>query len=134
MGAKIIEGSPLSIIDRQIVERRNILQCIESRHACQQLLSRCRGFGRKLSTTIALGPRPRRLFLRLRLSLSHKRLPAQNHTTEQVFSHKKSRSSKRSTGSHTFPQLMVPRGYPKARRREGFPKGTSRSAKREDVP
>ena len=132
MGAKIIEGSPLSTIDRQIVERRNILQCIESRHACQQLLSRCRGFGRKLSTTIALGPRPRRLFLRLRLA--HKRLPAQNHTTEQVFSHKKSRSSKRSTGSHTFPQIMVPRGYPKARRREGFSKGTSRSAKREDVP
>ena len=59
---KIIEGSPLSIIDRQIVERRNILQRIESRHACQQLLGRRGSFGRKLPTTIALSPRPRRLF------------------------------------------------------------------------
>ena len=76
LGAKIIEGSLLSPIDRQVVERRNILQRVESRHACQQLLGRRESFGRKLPTAIALSPRPRRLFLRLSLRLAHKRLPA----------------------------------------------------------
>ena len=83
--AKIIEGCLLGGIDRQIVERRNIPQRIEPRYARQQLLGRCGGFGRKLPTTITLSPRPRRLFLRLSLSLSHKRLPAPKITTEQVF-------------------------------------------------
>ena len=85
LGAKVVKCRLLSIIDRQIVERRNILQRVEPRHACQQLLGRRGGLGRKLSTTIALSPRPRRLFLRLSLSLAHRCLPAQNHTTEQVF-------------------------------------------------
>ena len=85
LSAKIIEGGPLGFIDRQVIKRRNILQRVEPRHACQQLLSRCRGFGRELPTTITLSPRPRRLFLRLSLSLSHKRLPAPKITTEQVF-------------------------------------------------
>ena len=85
MCAEIIKGSLLGIVDRQVAERRNIPQRIEPRHACQQLLGRCGGFGRKLPTTIALSPRPRRLFLRLSLSLAHKRLPAAKITTEQVF-------------------------------------------------
>ena len=63
-------------IDWQVIERRNILQRVKPRYTRQQLLSRCRGFGRELPTTIALSPRPRRLFLRLSLSLAHKRLPA----------------------------------------------------------
>ena len=83
--AKVVKSSLLSRIDRQVIERRNILQRVKPRYTPQQLLSRCRGFGRELPTTIALSPRPRRLFLRLSLSLAHKRLPAQNHTTEQVF-------------------------------------------------
>ena len=82
---KVVKCSLLSRIDRQVIERRNILQRIKPRHACQQLLSRRRGFGRNLPTTVTLSPRPRRLFLRLSLSLAHKRLPAPNHTTEQVF-------------------------------------------------
>ena len=85
LGTKIIEGSLLSPIDRQVVERRNILQRVEPRHACQQFLGRRGGFGRELPTTIALSPRPRRLFLRLSLRLAHKRLPAPQITTEQVF-------------------------------------------------
>ena len=132
MCAKVIEGSLLSRIDRQVIKRRNILQRVEPRHTRQQLLGRCRGFGRKLPTTITLSPRPRRLFLRFCLSLAHKRLPAPKITTEQVFSHKKSQSSKRSTGSHTFPQLTVPRGYPKARPPGGVSSERSHSAKRED--
>ena len=76
MCAEIIKGSLLGFIDRQVIKRRNVLQRVKSRHACQQLLSRCRGFGRELPTTVALSPRPRRLFLRLSLSLAHKCLPA----------------------------------------------------------
>ena len=89
MCAEIIKGSLLSFIDRQVIKRRNILQRVKPRYTRQQLLSRCRGFGRELPTTITLSPRPRPLFLRLSLSLSHKRLPAPKITTEQVFSHKK---------------------------------------------
>ena len=85
MCAEIIKGSLLGFIDRQVIKRRNVLQRIESRHARQQLLGRRGGLGRKLPTTIALSPRPRRLFLRLSLSLAHKRLPAPQITTEQVF-------------------------------------------------
>ena len=85
MCAEIIKGSLLSFIDRQVIKRRNILQRVKPRYTRQQLLSRCRGFGRELPTTIALSPRPRRLFLRFSLSLAHRCLPAQNHTTEQVF-------------------------------------------------
>ena len=76
MCAEIIKGSLLSFIDRQVIKRRNVLQRVKSRYACQQLLGRRGGLGRKLPTTIALSPRPRRLFLRLSLSLAHKRLPA----------------------------------------------------------
>ena len=76
MCAEIIKGSLLDFIDRQVIKRRNVLQRVKSRHACQQLLGRRGGLGRKLPTTIALSPRPRRLFLRLSLSLAHKRLPA----------------------------------------------------------
>ena len=76
MCAKIVKGSLLGFIDRQVIKRRNVLQRVESRHACQQLLGRRGGLGRKLPTTIALSPRPRRLFLRFSLSLAHKRLPA----------------------------------------------------------
>ena len=85
MRAEIIKGSLLGFIDRQVIKRRNILQRVKPRYTRQQLLSRCRGFGRELPTTITLSPRPRRLFLRLSLSLAHRCLPAQNHTTEQVF-------------------------------------------------
>ena len=85
MCAEIIEGSLLGFIDRQVIKRRNILQRIEPRYARQQLLGRRGSLGRKLPTTIALSPRPRRLFLRLSLSLAHKRLPAPQITTEQVF-------------------------------------------------
>ena len=83
--AKAVKCSLLSRIDRQVIERRNILQRVKPRYTRQQLLSRCRSFGRELPTTIALSPRPRRLFLRLSLSLAHKRLPAPQITTEQVF-------------------------------------------------
>ena len=76
MCAEIIKGSLLSFIDRQVIERRNVLQRVESRHARQQLLGRRGSLGRELPTTIALSPRPRRLFLRFSLSLAHKRLPA----------------------------------------------------------
>ena len=76
MCAEIIKGSLLGFIDRQVIKRRNVLQRVKSRHACQQLLGRRGGLGRKLPTTIALSPRPRRLFLRFNLSLAHKRLPA----------------------------------------------------------
>ena len=69
LSAKIIEGSLLSFIDRQVIERRNVLQRIESRHARQQLLGRCGGFGRELTTTITLSPRARRLFFALALAL-----------------------------------------------------------------
>ena len=85
MCAEIIKGSLLGFIDRQIIKRRDILQRVEPRYARQQLLGRRGGLGRKLPTTIALSPRPRRLFLRFSLSLSHKRLPAAKITTEQVF-------------------------------------------------
>ena len=85
LGAKVVKCSLLSRIDRQVIERRNIPQRVKPRHTRQQLLSRRRGFGRKLPTTVTLSPRPRRLFLRLSLSLSHKRLPAPKITTERVF-------------------------------------------------
>ena len=76
MCAEIIKGSLLGFIDRQVIKRRNVLQRIEPRYARQQLLGRHGRFGRELPTTIALSPRPRRLFLRLSLRLAHKRLPA----------------------------------------------------------
>ena len=85
MCAEIIKGSLLGFIDRQIIKRRDILQRIEPRYARQQLLGRHGRFGREFPTTTALSPRPRRLFLRFSLSLSHKRLPAAKITTEQVF-------------------------------------------------
>ncbi len=85
MCAKVVKCRPLSPIDRQVIKRRDILQRVKSRHACQQLLGRRESLGRKLPTTIALSPRPRRLFLRLSLSLAHKRLPVPQITTEQVF-------------------------------------------------
>ena len=76
MCAKVVKCRLLSFIDRQVIERRNVLQRIEPRYARQQLLGRHGRFGRELPTTIALSPRPRRLFLRLSLRLAHKRLPA----------------------------------------------------------
>ena len=85
MCAKVVKCRLLSPIDRQVIKRRNVLQRVKPRHVCQQLLGRRGGLGRKLPTTIALSPRPRRLFLRLSLSLAHKRLPAPQITTEQVF-------------------------------------------------
>ena len=85
MRAEIIKGSLLGFIDRQVIKRRNVPQRVKPRYTRQQLLSRCGSLGRELPTTIALSPRPRRLFLRLSLSLSHKRLPAPKITTEQVF-------------------------------------------------
>ena len=85
MCAEIIKGSLLGFIDRQVIKRRNILQRIEPRYARQQLLGRHGRFGREFPTTVTLSPRPRRLFLRFSLSLSHKRLPAAKITTEQVF-------------------------------------------------
>lgn len=38
MCAKDVKCRLLSFIDRQVIERRNILQRVESRHVCQQLL------------------------------------------------------------------------------------------------
>ena len=89
MRAEIIKGSLLGFIDRQVIKRRNVPQRVKPRYTRQQLLSRCGSLGRELPTTITLSPRPRRLFLRFSLSLAHKRLPAPQITTEQVFSHKK---------------------------------------------
>ena len=85
MRAEIIKGSLLGFIDRQVIKRRNVPQRVKPRYTRQQLLSRCGSLGRELPTTITLSPRPRRLFLRFSLSLAHRCLPAQNHTTEQVF-------------------------------------------------
>ena len=85
MCAKVVKCRLLSFIDRQVIKRRNILQRIKPRYARQQLLGRHGSLGRELPTTIALSPRPRRLFLRLSLRLAHKRLPAPKITTEQVF-------------------------------------------------
>ena len=74
--AKVVKCSLLSRIDRQVIERRNILQCVKPRYTRQQLLSRCGSLGREFPTTVTLSPCPRRLLLRFSLSLAHKRLPA----------------------------------------------------------
>ena len=139
LSAKIIKSSLLSFIDRQVIERWNILQRIESRHARQQLLGRCGGFGRELPTTITLSPRPRRLFLRLSLSLAHKRLPANNHTTEQVFYPQKRVGRANARPTHTLSLSLWSREViRRPARREGFllsdPAARSARTSEEEAP
>ena len=136
MCAEIIKGSLLGFIDRKVIKRRNILQRIEPRYARQQLLGRRGRFGREFPTTVTLSPRPRRLFLRFSLSLSHKRLPAAKITTEQVFYPQKRVGRATARPTHTLSLSPFSPAREKSSkdtagpaRREGFPKGTSRSRK-----